>query len=43
MGSSILYGALNDLDLGEAKIPAFTPPGLPGSQLVQSDDLIDET
>ena len=29
MGSSILYGAINDLDLGEAKIPAFTPPGMP--------------
>ena len=29
MGSSILYGAINDLDIGEAKIPSFTPPGLP--------------
>ena len=30
-GSSILYGALadSDLDLGEAKIPEFTPPGMP--------------
>ena len=31
MGSSILYSALNDLDLGDAKIPAFTPPGMPPS------------
>ena len=29
MGSSILYGALNDLDMGEARIPGFTPPGMP--------------
>ena len=28
MGSSILYGAINDLDLGEAKIPDYTPPGM---------------
>jgi hypothetical protein len=29
MGSSILYSAINDLDLGDAKIPEYTPPGLP--------------
>ena len=29
MGSTILYGAINDLDLGEASIPSFTPPGMP--------------
>ena len=29
MGSSILYGTINDLDLGEAKIPEYTPPGMP--------------
>ena len=29
MGSSILYGAINDLDISEASIPAFTPPGMP--------------
>mmetsp|Transcript_42045 Transcript_42045/g.64431 ORF Transcript_42045/g.64431 Transcript_42045/m.64431 type:complete len:112 (+) Transcript_42045:323-658(+) len=29
MGSSILYSAINDLDLGEASIPAYTPPGMP--------------
>jgi hypothetical protein len=30
-GSQILYGALADadLDLGEANIPAYTPPGMP--------------
>ena len=28
MGSSILFGAINDLDLGEAKIPGYTPPGM---------------
>jgi len=28
MGSSILYSALNDLDIGDAKIPAYTPPGM---------------
>ena len=34
MGSAILYGAINDLDLGEAKIPEFKVPGMPdtGSQ-----------
>tara|TARA_B110000285_G_C14905109_1_gene505185 strand:+ start:379 stop:510 length:132 start_codon:yes stop_codon:yes gene_type:complete len=29
MGSTILFGAINDLDLGEAKIPGYTPPGMP--------------
>ena len=29
MGSSILYGTITDLDLGEAKIPEYTPPGMP--------------
>jgi hypothetical protein len=29
MGSSILYSAINDLDIGEAKIPAYTPEGMP--------------
>ena len=33
MGSSILYGAINDLDLGEAKIPNFTPPGMPDKEI----------
>ena len=28
MGSTILFGAINDLDLGEAKIPGYTPPGM---------------
>lgn len=31
MGSSILYGAINDLDLGEAKIPEFQVPGMPST------------
>ena len=42
MGSSILYGAINDLDLGEAKIPEYTPPGMPGDA-AQSDELADDT
>lgn len=33
MGSSILYGALNDLDSSSSEestsIPAYTPPGMP--------------
>jgi len=32
MGSSILYGALNDLDSSvdeSATIPSYTPPGMP--------------
>ena len=41
MGSSILYGAINDLDLGEAKIPEYTPPGMPGQK--QTDELSDDT
>jgi hypothetical protein len=24
-----LFGAVSDLDLGEAKIPDYTPPGMP--------------
>jgi hypothetical protein len=32
MGSSILFGAINDLDLGEAKIPGYTPPGMAKSK-----------
>ena len=43
VGSSILYGAISDLDLGEAKIPEFTPPGMPDigtkNQLYGSDTL----
>ena len=39
MGSSILFGAINDLDLGEAKIPGYTPPGMPKkSDNADSDD-----
>mmetsp|Transcript_2591 Transcript_2591/g.4347 ORF Transcript_2591/g.4347 Transcript_2591/m.4347 type:complete len:80 (-) Transcript_2591:259-498(-) len=29
MGSSILYSAINDLDLSDAAIPAYSPPGMP--------------
>jgi len=29
MGSNILYGAINDLDLGEPNIPAYSVPGMP--------------
>lgn len=29
MGSSILYGAINDLDITDTSIPAYTPPGMP--------------
>ena len=29
MGSAILYGAINDMDLGEATIPDYKPPGMP--------------
>ena len=34
MGSTILFGALNDLDLGEAKIPDYSVPGVPNQQQV---------
>ena len=40
MGSTILFGAINDLDLGEAKIPGFTPPGMPNAK---SDNSVDES
>jgi hypothetical protein len=29
MGSSILYGAINDLDITDVSIPEYTPPGMP--------------
>jgi hypothetical protein len=28
MGSSILYGAINDLDITDTQIPAYSPPGM---------------
>ena len=37
MGSTILFGAINDLDLGEAKIPGYTPPGMPKDNSADSD------
>ena len=29
MGSSILYGAINDLDISTPEIPAYQVPGMP--------------
>ena len=37
MGSTILFGAINDLDLGEAKIPGYTPPGMGKENSTDSD------
>jgi len=37
MGSTILFGAINDLDLGEAKIPGYTPPGMPKDNSVSAE------
>jgi len=30
----MLFGAISDLDLGEANIPAYTPPGMPDMKFV---------
>ena len=38
MGSSILYGAINDLDLGEAKIPEYKPLGMVDKDATPEDE-----
>jgi hypothetical protein len=43
MGSSILFGAINDLDLGEAKIPGYTPPGMTQKSEIGGDDMNDSS
>jgi len=37
MGSSMLFGAISDLDLGEAQIPQYAPADMPDNEYVGTE------